>query len=273
LFRRKNQGATVKAVLDDPIVRPSQVEPEFPVALERVCMKALRRDRDARYATALDMRRALLEAIQEGGPAMPEEDLARRMHTLFADRIVEKEQMLRRLQDGHTPTHVPCADVDETVELPSVDVELARNAEKPESGRRFWVWPAALASVALAIFGAYHLGTATTTATPAVVGAASDAETPAAPATMATELPEEDVVEETPTDPELQATDTENEAEPAAEPVPTPMRRRIRPRMRRRVTEMEASAMTPTPETPPLSSMEVDDRPADGSERGWHRLN
>lgn len=70
------------------------------------------------------MQRALTEALSElDSPTLPGEALEELMRSLFPDRIGEKEEMLRRLKGGGTPSHLPAADVDIEVELPSVHIE------------------------------------------------------------------------------------------------------------------------------------------------------
>lgn len=55
LFARADAEATLAAVLGEPIPPPSSVRPEVPTKLDEVVMRALERDRDARWPTAGDM--------------------------------------------------------------------------------------------------------------------------------------------------------------------------------------------------------------------------
>ena len=72
LFKRSNKLAMLEAVCRDPIYPPSKLIKGYPAALERVLMKALKRDPDARYATAAEMRRDLLSAMREmNAPVAP----------------------------------------------------------------------------------------------------------------------------------------------------------------------------------------------------------
>jgi eukaryotic-like serine/threonine-protein kinase len=54
LFKSEGEAATLNRVLYDPILPPSSVRRDVPKALEDVCMKALEREPDKRYATAQD---------------------------------------------------------------------------------------------------------------------------------------------------------------------------------------------------------------------------
>ncbi len=58
LFRRDTELATMRAIVDDPIPKPSEVA-AVPPELEAIVMRALRKRRDARFATAGEMADAL----------------------------------------------------------------------------------------------------------------------------------------------------------------------------------------------------------------------
>jgi len=58
LYRRETELATMRAILDDPIPRPSEVA-DVPAELDAVVMRALRKRRDARFASAHEMAQAL----------------------------------------------------------------------------------------------------------------------------------------------------------------------------------------------------------------------
>jgi tRNA A-37 threonylcarbamoyl transferase component Bud32 len=55
LFARSDADATLEAVLREPIPPPSSVRSEVPAKLDEVVMRALERDRDARWPSASDM--------------------------------------------------------------------------------------------------------------------------------------------------------------------------------------------------------------------------
>jgi serine/threonine protein kinase len=55
LFARADADATLAAVLGEPIPPPSSVRPEVPAKLDEAVMRALERDRDARWSSAGDM--------------------------------------------------------------------------------------------------------------------------------------------------------------------------------------------------------------------------
>ncbi|HMG57957.1 MAG TPA: serine/threonine-protein kinase, partial [Kofleriaceae bacterium] len=59
LFARSDPDATLRAVIDGAIARPSAEHPEVPARLDDVVMRALERDMTARWTTAGDMLAAL----------------------------------------------------------------------------------------------------------------------------------------------------------------------------------------------------------------------
>ena len=154
LFKRGSEHLTFKAICDERILPPSELLPDYPPALERVVMKALARRREDRYRTAQEMRRELLAVARELGLAeLPEEELSKLMHGLFAERIEEKQEMLRRFKSGTAPTNIPVAEADENVDLPSVVEDLSTvqtSSEIPPSSApaRPWRWPLAVLGVA-----------------------------------------------------------------------------------------------------------------------------
>jgi len=59
LFARPDPDATLAAVTDEEIVRPTSQRPEIPAKLEEVVMRALERDQTVRWTSAADMLAAL----------------------------------------------------------------------------------------------------------------------------------------------------------------------------------------------------------------------
>lgn len=121
LFVRSTDMKTLEAVCYEPIRPPSAVVKDYPKELEAVVMKGLERDPAARYQTAADMRRDLVRAshaLMKGG--LPDEQLKNAMHSLFSDRIEEKEEMLRRVRSGARLDHIPMGEVDGDVSIPMI---------------------------------------------------------------------------------------------------------------------------------------------------------
>lgn len=138
LFKRATAPATMNAVLNEVVLPPSRIVPDYPTELERICLRALARDRRDRYETALDLRRDLLTACRQPSSSsstsdrLPEEALASLMARLFAERRAEKLEMLRRFKDGSVPTTMPAQEVDEQVDL-EIAVEVGTELIAPAS--------------------------------------------------------------------------------------------------------------------------------------------
>lgn len=97
LFKMDSDIATIHQVLNSEIVPPSRLIPDYPSRLEQIVMKALEREPARRFVTALQMQQALEEAIVSMGPPVLEGALAELMRQVFADRIQQKQQMIKRM--------------------------------------------------------------------------------------------------------------------------------------------------------------------------------
>jgi eukaryotic-like serine/threonine-protein kinase len=126
LFKRATELLTMKAICEQPVAPPGTLEPTVPAALEAACMHALARRRDERPRDAAEMRREVLAAMRAlGREGDAEEALAALMHRLFAERIAEKAEMLRKATALRSVTHVPSAESDGEVELAAAEEPTA----------------------------------------------------------------------------------------------------------------------------------------------------
>jgi serine/threonine protein kinase len=154
LFKRPSEMLTFKAICEQRTLLPSEAVQGYPAELERVCMKALSRRREDRYQNALEMRRELLGVARSLGMSeVPEEDIARVMRQLFAERIEEKKDMWRRVRGGSVPTAMPAAELDEEIDLPSAaedpsTIYTASDVKTPPRSSRRGLWLAAVLAVA-----------------------------------------------------------------------------------------------------------------------------
>jgi serine/threonine protein kinase len=95
---------------------PSTIVPNYPPALEKIVLRALARDREERYATALELQTALEDFAHENRLRISPLVLTRTMSTLFPERLEEwahakatgaffvEPHVVRTLfEDGHTP--------------------------------------------------------------------------------------------------------------------------------------------------------------------------
>ena len=134
LFSRDTSLATLKAICDDPIRWPSQIDRRYPPVLEAVVKRALARDVEDRYQTAAEMRRDLVGAVRSLGlDDVPEDALGDYLRELFGDRIAEKRELLRRLGAGSEITDVPSPEADSSIELPIADTGGSPPSDTPFS--------------------------------------------------------------------------------------------------------------------------------------------
>lgn len=146
-FKRATEHLTFLAICEEPIVLPSRVVEGYPRSLEPVVMRALSKDSKKRYATALEMRQDLVAALHEIEPTGDaRQALAELMRREFAERIVEKRELVRLLGTGANLSRIPEAEVDELVDLPAVTemVSAAHTVQTLRRPSRSWVWMAAI---------------------------------------------------------------------------------------------------------------------------------
>jgi len=121
LFSKNSQDAAARALHVEPVIAPSRVVAGYPAWLEQIVLRALEPRREDRFQTCAEMRRQLLVAIHPSAP--PEgwgETLAGVMRVVFADRMAEKKEMLRRVRSGGRVVPVPHGDAGLPDEIPVV---------------------------------------------------------------------------------------------------------------------------------------------------------
>ncbi len=84
LFRRDSSYATMRAILDDPAPSPSAIRRSLPAGLDAILARMLAKDPDDRFATAGDVRDALI-ALATELDLRTDGALAPAMRTLFGD--------------------------------------------------------------------------------------------------------------------------------------------------------------------------------------------
>ncbi len=123
LFHGKNAEDGMLAALREEAQPPSRLSPEVTPALDAVTLKALARDRDHRYGTALELARAIEKACP-GSLWLAEQsgDLVQRFYN---ERRQQTRDLVENAQNGHEPTG----------EL-KIDMVLAAVANRPHSPGR-----------------------------------------------------------------------------------------------------------------------------------------
>jgi serine/threonine-protein kinase len=98
---RATDVEALEALWGGAVAPPSREIAGYPAPLEAICLRALARERDGRFANAAEMRRELVAAQRAiGDETPPEETLARILRELFPDQIAEKRDWLQRARGG-----------------------------------------------------------------------------------------------------------------------------------------------------------------------------
>ena len=261
LFDFPSDTEVLMAIANDPIGPPEDCD----VGLAAVLMRALARDPDERYATALLMARELEEFIARAG-ANAREGLRQQMATLFGAERARKDAWLRATPSAPTPTPEPPATpeafeptlaAEPTPAPPAAEALPTAQAEAAPPARR-WL-PAALVVLLAAGAAAFALYPGAPPDVPENMDTAADPDSDPNPdpdpdpdpdldtdSDWETDTdPDTDSDSETDTDPETDSeTDGETETDPAA----------TTPRMRPRMTAPPAMTSTPAAmtSTPPV---------------------
>src|SRR5262245_39576031 len=122
LFKRPNELMVLKAVCDDAIPRPMRERRDYPAVLEAICMRALARRKEDRYESAWQMHEDLRDAQRMLGGGHQDTRLEAEITRLFAERVIEKRQVLANLRAGTDFGPLPAAEVDEGVDVPQVSL-------------------------------------------------------------------------------------------------------------------------------------------------------
>ena len=94
LFAGQNDGEVLRNLLVNPISKVREFVPDLPEALEQMCMRALERDPDARFATAAQMADALEQAGGSVGIAS-NRAVSQFVREICGERIVAFQQRIR----------------------------------------------------------------------------------------------------------------------------------------------------------------------------------
>jgi len=122
LFQAEGGPAVVLMnVVRGDIRRPSEVNPDVPPALDEVCMKALARPLEERYATGRQLARALDDAATEAKMIASNHALADAMAELFAeDAEARREAIARRMSQMGDDSELP-ATASDVYQVPKLE--------------------------------------------------------------------------------------------------------------------------------------------------------
>jgi eukaryotic-like serine/threonine-protein kinase len=104
LFKGDGEAETLNRVLYDPIAPPSSVR-EVPSALEAVCMKALERDPDKRFASAQELADALEDAARSLSCVGSVRDVAACLEQVVGTDLSQQRDAVRAWLARSEPSH------------------------------------------------------------------------------------------------------------------------------------------------------------------------
>ena len=108
LFRGQTDAEVLRNLLDKPIPRLREVSPAYPQALDDVVARALRRDRQERFDTALEFADALEEASEPLGIATPKQ-VGAYVREVAGEVIDGMMRRVRAFQEGVRNSRAPDA--------------------------------------------------------------------------------------------------------------------------------------------------------------------
>ena len=97
LYKRDNHIQSIRAITEDTPGAPSNANPEVPPELDAVVLKALAQQPDARYATALQLQKALVEVQHRHGLFFDDGAASREMQRLFRSEIEELDAVVQKI--------------------------------------------------------------------------------------------------------------------------------------------------------------------------------
>lgn len=89
LFKADDNRETIRNVRKAHVDPPSTIKAGIPEEFDRICLRALAKDRRRRYTTAAEMRDALTKLLYAVYPSFQAADLARYMQKLFPEEMAE----------------------------------------------------------------------------------------------------------------------------------------------------------------------------------------
>jgi len=134
LFKGGSDGETMQQVLESPVLAPSAVNGDVPVALDHIVMRALARDPDQRYATAKAVAADLEDVVRTHGYAAKNDAIARYMQATFRTHIAARKQLLQQVSSkGRASADVLEAAFHDNSLATSTPLSLARVPRTPAS--------------------------------------------------------------------------------------------------------------------------------------------
>lgn len=106
LFEADNDGAIVEAILNKEVRPPSITSARPPACFDEVVLRALERDREKRFASALEMADALRKIAAEHGMMGSRQQLASWVEGLFGDDLERRRAEVRNVVNRRSATPI-----------------------------------------------------------------------------------------------------------------------------------------------------------------------
>lgn len=104
LFKRDNQISSIRAITEEAIPSPSQSVPGLPPEIDAICMTALARSPEDRFASALELHRALHAFMFHMKDTVGEESIAGFMGEYFRNERIEIETVVKKILMAPPPS-------------------------------------------------------------------------------------------------------------------------------------------------------------------------
>jgi serine/threonine-protein kinase len=95
LFRGESDIETLKLVISAQVPRPSTLDPSYPAELERIVLRALERDPQARYQTAAELEHDLRNYLKTQRIVVAQSGLAGLLKRVVGQRIEQRRKAVR----------------------------------------------------------------------------------------------------------------------------------------------------------------------------------
>ena len=151
LFKGETESETVSRVLKGKVTPPSKLVPDYPPTLERIVLRALKRDPDRRYPSAQELHDELERFIVSRGEPVSGMAIGAMMREVFPDRIEEKKT-LREFPGRADEETIPAV---ELASGSSVDINSIVPSYRPRRRSRAFV---TLVVLLVAVAGLAGLG-------------------------------------------------------------------------------------------------------------------
>lgn len=103
LFQTDNDLATLKLIQECVIPLPTKANPKISLELEKIILRSLSKDRNARFQTAGQMHRALQEFLNKNFPSFTQKELADILHGVFVNEIESEQRRAEEINRQSIP--------------------------------------------------------------------------------------------------------------------------------------------------------------------------